>query len=89
MDIKDQIKNVIARHLADAKRAEHDSEIATLAVTAARSTIMRTLRTSDINAKERVLRAVKILEKRYFDPEGEYTSGKPEIAALRHDIEAL
>lgn len=84
---KDHVQTLIEKHHKQALASPYDYKVSILAIGAARDVIDAVDTTLDERdyAQQVILRLTQLRE-RYYDSEGEYTSGKGEIGSLLSDI---
>jgi len=84
------ILDLVELHAQKARCSQYDRDVCILAISAARDAILM-IPTNISSASFRVLAqdVLSELHGRYYDPDGEYTSGKSVIGALLDDIRSL
>lgn len=89
-NIVQQVEELVAKHQQYAVESPYDFKVSIRAIGAARSVI----EDIDKNLSDEEYLALAVtkltdLRERYYDSEGEYTSGKGEIGSLLNDISYL
>lgn len=84
---KEHVQHLIEKHHKQAVESPYDYKVSILAIGAARDVIDGVdVSLSDQAYAQQVIEQLTQLRERYYDSEGEYTSGKGEIGSLLSDI---
>lgn len=81
------ILDLVDIHAQKARTSQYDRDVCILAISAARDVVLSI--SSELSAhsfKASVLKQLSELLESYYDPDGEYTSGKSVIGSLLDDI---
>lgn len=87
MDARKTIEDILNAHAAKAQNSAYDRDTCVLAILSAREALMTI--PDDVQGSAYLQTAqqkIDALFDRYHDPDGEYTSGRGVIGALRDDI---
>jgi hypothetical protein len=87
-DQKKIVQAVIERHAQKARESEYDRTVAIAAISASREVVSAV--PGDLQGRDyaaRILSQLHQLAASYYDPDGEYTSGKGVIGALLSDLQ--
>ncbi|MBT8141592.1 MAG: hypothetical protein HKN88_00235 [Gammaproteobacteria bacterium] len=81
------IQQILKEHALKAQRSEYDRSVCISAVSKARKLIESIAETSDPNEYRKVLiDKLTDFQQNYYDPDGQYTSGKGVLGDLLGDI---
>jgi len=87
LETQTRIQKVLDAHALKAAASEYDRSVCIIAVAAARKTVWEYLEnTGPYVDEEALLQRLLDLHASYYDPDGEYTSGKGTIGDLIADI---
>lgn len=90
MPQRDKVESVLNAHSMKAQQSGYDRDTCVLAVLSARETLMQIPESLSGEAyTQAVLQSLDELFNRYHDPDGEFTSGRGVIGALRDDIRVI
>lgn len=87
MNIRKIINDIVNQHSLKAQRSSYDRDVGVLAILKARETLLSIPDDADVNEySEMVRKKMEELFNNYYDPEGEFTSGRSFIGSLMNDI---
>jgi hypothetical protein len=87
MDDVQKVEDILNAHSLKAQQSAYDRDTCVLAILSAREALMRIPKQLDEGLYlEAVLQKLDELHQRYHDSDGEFTSGRGVIGALRDDI---
>ena len=88
--VPSQVANIVTMHRKKASESAYDHKVAIMAVGSAANLIEQFNWTGDLQADlEQLVPSLESFRDKYYDSDGEYTSGKGEIGSLLADLRYL